>query len=148
VLLRVEKRYNIQDIKRAMRAEKEHQVSEVIREVRRDGQVLALILFGSRVREEHTAVSDVDLCLVLGPAPYTSLELSRKKLEYLTKFSADIHIFQQLPLYMKQRVLRDGKVLFCRDEDSLYELAFTVIREYSDFEHVYRDYLREVTDAG
>jgi hypothetical protein len=34
------------------------------------------------------------------------------------------------------------------DEDSLYELAFTVIREYSDFEHVYRDYLKEVANAG
>lgn len=69
-------------------------------------------------------------------------------MEYLAKFSADIHISQQLPLYMKQRVLRDGNVSFCRNEVSLYELAFAVIREYSDFEHVYRDYLKEVANAG
>lgn len=131
-----------------MRAEREHQVSQVIKAVHKDEQVLALILFGSQVHGEHAAGSDVDLCLVLSPAPHTSFELSRKKLEYSSKFSADIHVFQQLPLYFKQRVLRDGKVLFCRDEDSLYELAFDVIREYSDFEHVYREYLKEVADAG
>ena len=131
-----------------MRARGKYLVSEVIKRARKDGQVLALILFGSQARGEDTAVSDLDLCLVLSPAPYTPLELSEKKLEYLAKFSPDIHIFQQLPLYMKQRVLRDGNVLFCRDEDSLYELAFAVIREYSDFEHVYRDYLKEVANAG
>lgn len=131
-----------------MRARRKYPVSEVIKRARKDGQVLALILFGSQARGERTAVSDLDLCLVLSPAPYTPLELSEKKLEYLAKFSADIHIFQQFPLYMKQRVLRDGNVLFCRDEDSLYELAFAVIREYSDFEHVYRDYLKEVANAG
>lgn len=131
-----------------MRARRKYLVSEVIKRARKDGQVLALILFGSQARGEGTAVSDLDLCLVLSPAPYTPLELSEKKLEYLAKFSADIHIFQQFPLYMKQRVLRDGNVLFCRDEDSLYELAFAVIREYSDFEHVYRDYLKEVANAG
>ena len=131
-----------------MREGKEHQLSEVIKTAQEDGQVLALILFGSQARGEPTAASDIDLCLVLSPAPYTSLELSQKKLEYLAKFSTDIHIFQQFPIYMKQRVLRDGKVLFCRDEDSLYELAFAVIREYSDFEHVYRDYLKEVANAG
>jgi predicted nucleotidyltransferase len=131
-----------------MRARKEDHVSQVIQTARLDSQVLALILFGSQARGEHTAVSDIDLCLVLSPAPYTPLEFSEKKLEYLTKFSVDIHIFQQMPLYLKQRVLRNGEVLFCRDEDMLYELAFAVIREYADFEQVYRDYLKEVANAG
>jgi predicted nucleotidyltransferase len=131
-----------------MRARKEDHVSQVIQTARLDSQVLALILFGSQASGEHTAVSDIDLCLVLSPAPYTPLEFSEKKLEYLTKFSVDIHIFQQMPLYLKQRVLRNGEVLFCRDEDMLYELAFAVIREYADFEHVYRDYLKEVANAG
>ena len=130
-----------------MRARRKYLVSEVIKRAREDGQVLALILFGSQARGEDTAVSDLDLCLVLSPAPYTPLELSEKQFEYLAKFPPDIHIFQQLPLYMKQQVLRDGNVLFCRDEDLLYELAFTVIREYSDFEHVYRDYLKEVANV-
>jgi len=131
-----------------MRTEKQDQISEVIQTAREDGQVLALILFGSQARGDQDTVSDTDLCLVLSPALSTPLEFSEKKLEYLAKFSVDIHVFQQMPLYLKQRVLHDGEVLFCRDEDMLYELAFAVIREYSDFEHVYRDYLKEVANAG
>jgi predicted nucleotidyltransferase len=124
------------------------QASEVVKFVRKDEQVLALILFGSQARNARTVAPDMDLCLVLSAAPHSALGISQKKLQYLSRFSADIHIFQQLPLYMKQRVLRDGKVLFCRHEDLLYEIAFAVIREYSDFEHVYRDYLKEVSNAG
>ena len=131
-----------------MEIAKETQINELIQTVRSDSRALGLILFGSRARGEQTALSDTDLCLVLIPAPYTPLELSEKKLEYLAKFSGDIHIFQQMPLYVKQQVLRDGEVLFCRDEDMMYELAFTAIREYADFEHVYRDYLKEVANAG
>jgi len=109
-----------------------------------DPEVLAVILFGSRARGEDTPDSDIDICLVLEPRSYSDLELSEKKLEYLAKFDLDIHIYQQLPLYIRHRVLREGKVLFCRDEDKLYDLAFRTIREYEDFKHIYREYLEEI----
>ena len=109
-----------------------------------DPEVLAVILFGSRARGEDTPDSDIDICLVLEPRSYSDLELSEKKLEYLAKFDLDIHIYQQLPLYIRHRVLREGKVLFCRDEDKLYDLAFRTIREYEDFKHIYRECLEEI----
>lgn len=61
-----------------MISRRKYLVSEVIKRARKDGQVLALILFGSQARSEATAVSDLDLCLILSPAPYTPLELSEK----------------------------------------------------------------------
>ena len=42
------------------------------------------------------------------------------------------------------RVIKDGKVLHCKDDDALYDIAFTVIQEFADFEPIYRDYLKEV----
>jgi hypothetical protein len=110
----------------------------------RDPAVLAVILFGSRARGENTPDSDIDICLVLEPRSYSDLELSEKKLDYLAEFDLDIHIYQQLPLYIRPRVLREGKVLFCRNEDTLYELAFRTIQEYEDFKHIYREYLEEI----
>jgi hypothetical protein len=41
-------------------------------------------------------------------------------------------------------VLRDGRVLFCRDEDALYEVAFATIRAFERFRRTYRAYLDEV----
>ena len=120
----------------------------LLQKVEADGRVLALILFGSAARAEETPGSDVDYCLVLLPGKYKPVELSRIKLEYLSQFEADIHVLQQLPMYIRKGVLRDGKVVFCRDMDALYDVAFTFIREHADYEHIYRDYLGELSRAG
>jgi predicted nucleotidyltransferase len=122
-------------------------LTKITEEVKNDREILALILFGSTARKDNYKESDVDICLVLMPQSYTTIELSQKKMVYLKSFNLDIHIFQQLPLYIKRRVLKEGKVLHCKDDDALYDLSFTVIREFADFEHIYRDYLIEVENV-
>ncbi len=79
---------------------------------------------------------------------YAALELSQKKMEYLNLFDADVQIFQQMPLYIKKRIIREAKVLFCRDEDELYSITFRTIAEFEDFRHTYYDYLEEVESVG
>ena len=44
--------------------------------------------------------------------------------------------------------MKDGKILFTRDMDQLYDVAFAFIREYADYEHIYREYLGELSRAG
>jgi predicted nucleotidyltransferase len=100
--------------------------SKLIEKAKADESVLAVILYGSRVRGEETPISDRDICLVLRPGDYNDLRLSEKKLEYLKSFDMDIQVYQQLPVYMKTRVLKEGSVLFCRDEDMLYEVAYLI----------------------
>ena len=71
--------------------------------------------------------------------------MSRIRLEYLSKFPAlDIQIFQQLPIYIRARILREGKVIYCKDEDLLYDIAILTIKEFEDFKHVYKEYLEGV----
>ena len=125
-----------------------NQVSTITEQVKNDPDILALFLYGSTARAEQNRQSDVDICLVLMPGSYTPLSLSHKKLSYLKSFDLDIQVFQQLPLYIKSTILKEGRLLHCKDEDALYDLSFQVIREFSDFEHIYRDYLKEVSDAG
>jgi predicted nucleotidyltransferase len=119
-------------------------VQRVLDRARRDPAVLAVILFGSHARGEASAVSDVDLCLVLASDSISSLEMSRVRLAYLAEGSADIVIFQQLPLPVKSRVLKEGRVLFVRDEDALYGVAIRAARAFEGFRHRYRAYLDEV----
>jgi predicted nucleotidyltransferase len=123
-------------------------IREVVGAAHKDPDVLALLLYGSAARGENSATSDIDLCLVLRLRVRSALELSQKKLEYTARFPFHISIFQQLPLYVRQRVLRDGKVLYCRDTNTLYDVAFITIRDFADFEHIYLDYLKEVADVG
>jgi uncharacterized protein len=109
-----------------------------------DPAVLAVILFGSHARGEASAVSDVDLCLVLASDSISSLEMSRVRLAYLAEGGGDIVIFQQLPLHLRSRVLKEGRILFVRDEDVLYDVAIRAARAFEGFRHRYRAYLDEV----
>ena len=102
-------------------------IDRLLERARRDDRILAVVLFGSRASQEQLEASDADICLVLVPDKYEAIELSQKKLEYLTRSDLDIHVYQQLPLYIRVRVLKEGKVLYCRDENQLYAVAFKTI---------------------
>jgi len=132
-----------------LKAEELHKsVRQVLAKAENDDELVAVILFGSRARHEAGPISDVDICLVLRPGKYDALTLSRKKLDYLKDSDADIHIFSQLPLYIRRRVLKEGKILMCHDEDALYEIAFRTAQAFEDFKHIYYSYLEEVANAG
>ena len=117
---------------------------------RRDPEVLAVMVFGSTARGEDSARSDVDVCVFLMPECQTfeRVALSNKRIEYLALFDLDVQIFQQLPLYVRSRVFKDGQVVFARDEDLLYELALRTVREFEDFKPVYYEYLEHVANDG
>ena len=123
-------------------------VVKLIKTAEQDNKILAVFLFGSAAREDGHRQSDVDICLIMRQDIYSPVELSRKKLEYLEAFNMDVQIFQQLPLYIRIRVIREGKNLFCSDEDGLYRLVFNTISAFEDFKYIYQDYLKEVESAG
>lgn len=125
----------------------EQDAARLLDAVRDDDVVLAVILFGSQARREGTPLSDLDICLVLNPNRYSELELSEKRLHYLKSFDFDIQIFQQLPVFIRTRVLRDGRVLFCRDEQELYDVAFRTSQRFEDYRHIYNGYLEEVASG-
>jgi predicted nucleotidyltransferase len=109
-----------------------------------DPDVLAVILFGSRARGQASPESDFDVCLVLDAEPRSRLAAAHKRLQYLAGSDVDLAIFQQLPLHIRSRVLKEGLVLFVRDEDALYALAIRTARAFEDFRHIYRHYLDQV----
>lgn len=119
-------------------------VDRVLDQARRDRDVLAVILFGSRARGEASPSSDVDLCLVLDQHSRSKLEMSRLRLAYLAAGEADVVVFQQLPLHVRSRVLKEGQVLLVKDEDALYDVAIQSARAFERFRHHYRAYLDEV----
>jgi hypothetical protein len=122
------------------------ELEKLIEKTEKDRDALAVVLFGSYVRNE--GFSDVDVCIVLKPKRFAHLYLSRKRLRYSIAFpNLDIQIFQQLPLPIKMRILKEGKVMFCKDEDALYDLAFSTIREFELFKPRYLSYLEGVLHA-
>lgn len=100
--------------------------------LRKLGSVKAAILFGSHAKGRQRKDSDIDICVITEPAGDTPLELSSKKF--------DISLFHRLPLMVRYRVFRDGRVLFNKDDRLLTKLRFWTITHYLDEKH-WRDRL-------
>ncbi len=108
-----------------------------------DKQIIAALVFGSYVL--NIPYRDIDICLVLDKK-YSNIELGRKKLLYstLAKKPLEIHIFQQLPIYIRKRILKEGKLIFCKNQPLLYEIAFSTIKEFEFYKKIYFNYLKEM----
>jgi len=116
-------------------------IDKLISKTKKDKEILAVIVFGSYARGERHR--DVDVCLVLNKMLENGA-MSMKRLEYVSEFGLDIHVFQQIPLYIRVRVLKEGKILFCRDIDALYDMAIGTAKEFGYFKPIYESYLEAV----
>jgi predicted nucleotidyltransferase len=124
------------------------EVDGILTKAKKDADVVAVFLFGSRARGGSVPGSDTDVCLVLRPGNYGPMVLHQKRLSYLKEGNADVHVFSQLPLYIRRRVLKEGKILLCQDDDLLYEIAFRTAQAFEDFRHLYYGYLEELAHVG
>jgi len=89
-------------------------------------------LFGSYSEDVATA-SDVDICIsVDGDNP--------SKLGYRIQGRLpddfDLSVFEELPLHVKMDVF-NGELVYARD-DSVYDVAYEVFRDYESFEPLYK----------
>jgi predicted nucleotidyltransferase len=111
---------------------------------------LAVALYGSYVNGRHSAISDIDLCIVLTPGLRKAENVNRVRLKYLqvaADDAVDVQVFQQLPLNIRSMILRDGKMLLVRDEATLYELASETVKDIEDFRKHYDEYLAAIADG-
>lgn len=118
----------------------------ILTKAKKDSKVLAVALFGSSIKSNQHR--DIDICLFL-KNKISNLEMSDLKLKYL-KFAdknIDIQIFQQLPLYIRVRILKEGIILLSKDEDRLYDIAFQTIKEFNLYEKLYEMYLEKIKDG-
>ena len=122
------------------------ELSKIIEKAKKDKDILAVSVFGSFARGEK--YNDIDICLFLKEKK-TNLKMTQKRIEYLSRApnNFDIHIFQQLPIYIKQRVLKEGKIIFSRDNKKLFDIAFAAVQEFEDFKPIYESYLEAVENG-
>lgn len=121
-------------------------IHKIIEQTKKDQAVIAIAFFGSYARGEPHR--DIDVCLFLKPGEYEPEFLSFKKLEYTPENQKyDVQIFQQLPLYIQKRILKEAKIVDCKNEDLLYDLYFLTLRDYEHYEPIYEGYL-EAVESG
>lgn len=102
------------------------------------GGAYAAIVYGSYARGED--YNDVDV------AVFTDGGLDGAIRELPTQ--VDLHRFQDLPMYVRHRVLAEGERLFCTDEDRFYDTVLSFVRAYEDYRPLYEEYLEGVKAGG
>jgi predicted nucleotidyltransferase len=114
-------------------AEHAKRIDKIIEPLKKNRDVISIYLFGSYARGREKPFSDIDICVIAakGADRDEILSHSSKKI--------DISIFHDLPLSMRFRVLKEGRLLFLRDELKLHRIIVATIGSYLDFKpHILR----------
>jgi predicted nucleotidyltransferase len=122
----------------------EKELSDILKRLSQMKSVSAIFIFGSycsgRMRED----SDIDIAVLVKKAN------EKEKFNILGEGGGrfDISIFERLPLIIQFRVLKEGKLVFCKDEKYLHDVKFKILREYLDYalfaNQFYRRVMRDV----
>ena len=110
-------------------------------------EVECAYVFGSRSRGQAGPLSDFDLGIVVREAlsPQARLELAAaltEQSERLTHERVDVVILNDAPPALRHRAVRDGILLFARDDRARVAFDARAIREFLDFEPVLERYDR------
>lgn len=103
------------------------ELSGVIREIRKERGVEAIYLFGSRASGKHKPYSDIDLCVITGEGARRERILSN------SSERIDTSIFWDLPLYIRFRVIKEGKPLYVKDRLRMHRITVRTVMSYLDF---------------
>lgn len=100
-------------------------------------EVAAALLFGSRARGEARPQSDVDLAVLLTPeAASTGVSRSQMLAELMNlappQLRVDLAFLNDASPLLQHRVLRDGIVLFVRDNRALARFTIRAMQRYED----------------
>jgi len=116
-------------------------LNQVMINAEADSDILAVIVFGSYAREE--TYQDIDVCLVLWQSRVPAVNRLQKEIAY-SEHGIDIHLFQDLPLYIRIKVLEEGIGRLVKDDDAYYDLVQITLRQWEDFRPHFEAYLEEV----
>lgn len=102
--------------------------------------IVSVYLYGSAAQEKMTALSDVDIALVVSEPEYVPQERLNLELEIEDKIAielgvrrADVRIINQAPLLVKGEVLTTGILLYSGDEEGRVNFETRTLMEYFDF---------------
>lgn len=107
-------------------------------------EALLVYLFGSRARGEARATSDIDIALLVddsvNPADYARyrLNLWGELTSHLHRNDIDIVVLNNAPVLLRHRVLRDGKLVLCRNENRRVQFTVKTGREFWDTSYLRR----------
>ncbi|MBS3802843.1 MAG: nucleotidyltransferase domain-containing protein [Candidatus Thermoplasmatota archaeon] len=104
---------------------------EIIKKI--GGEKIGFIIqYGSTVTGEQTPLSDIDIAVYYHGTKKQRFDFIITVLGNVND-QFDIHIFQDLPLYIQQEVISKGKLLYQQDFSTTFDIFMRTIQRFSDF---------------
>ena len=104
-------------------------IDSIIKEMSKYKFVSAIFLFGSQTNGRARGDSDFDIAVLTK----NSTPNEEIKLMGFASDKVDVSIFHRMPLIIQFRILRDGKLIFLRNEEKLHDVKYEVFRRYLDY---------------
>jgi predicted nucleotidyltransferase len=107
-------------------------------------EVLFCYLFGSFAYRNFNSKSDVDVAVFLDKK--NKVDFFEKRLELTSEISralkkeTDILILNTAPLFLKYVVLKEGKLIFSRNENQRIGFELKTMNDYFDFKPILKKY--------
>ncbi len=106
-------------------------IDGIVNELKKNKKVDAVYLFGSYAKGNAKPFSDIDICVI------TERGVSKKVKEEILSHSSkkiDISMFWELPLMIRFRVIKEGKLLYKKDEIKLQRVKVDTLKSYLDIQ--------------
>ena len=116
----------------------EKKINKIVENLKKYGDVVAIILFGSYVSNKVKPISDVDIAVIV------KNESMEHEIGSYSSNIFDIVPFHRLPLYIQFELLKHGKILFLRDENYFKEVKSRTLREYMEMKPLYERMSRRI----
>ena len=117
-------------------------IDELTRLLREREEIIFAYLHGSFLTHDFR---DIDIAVYLKKDEDVLYEVELGvELEKILKFPVDVRVLNSAPLTFKFKVIKDGLLLFSRDERIRSDFEALTISEYHDFSYFRRRYRREV----
>ncbi|MGV9171081.1 MAG: nucleotidyltransferase family protein [Promethearchaeia archaeon] len=115
---------------------------EITRQIKQDfspiihaKEISGILLFGSYMRGMQTNRSDIDICVVAPHEnPLDLLSFIWQKVNVTLK-KYDVRLFQEVPLYIKIRIIQDGILIYSPNKFDLYEYFYFYRKLWNDQKH-------------
>ena len=114
-------------------------IKKIAKEISKIRNVKGIYLFGSHATGKANLLSDIDLCIIGN----LNQKEETKVFGYSTD-NLDISLFNNLPIWIKIRMFKEGKPIVVKDINFVNRIKIKTLREYLDFKYIINKYCEEI----
>lgn len=113
-------------------------IPRLIKEYLQDGNIISFFLFGSYADNKIRPLSDVDIAVLLkGDISLRryfdyKLDLLSRAVRTLKTEEIDLVLLNEAPYDLAYNILKNGKILFCRDKKAQADFQEKIVLRYLD----------------